>query len=167
MKNFFYLFVYCNFTKFLGSISKTIPAPNDIIADNSDSDMGSENETSENISKDIENSADVELNKSENNPNDKTKSTCQYCEEIYSTRNINGHEQTCEKHFPFVNKIDNEKPYQCQLCSRKYATRAAAYGHITANEEHMKLINKSDDNDEEEEEQMEIDQDEDHFEQSG
>ena len=140
-------------------------APNDdSMADEKDTDSSENMETHENNL----DSGDFE-NNSENNstPSDKTKSSCQYCEEIYSTKYLNAHEQTCEKHFPFVNKIDNEKPYQCQLCSRKYATRGAAYGHITANEEHMKLINKSDDNFEEEEEQMEIDQDEDHFEQSG
>ena len=123
------------------------------IADENDLDI-SENET-------LENSAGGELNNSEINPNNKiTKSTCQYCEEIYFTRYLNDHEQTCEKHFPFVNKIDDERPFQCQLCSKKYATRRAAYGHITSNEEHMKLINKSD---EDEEEQMEIDRDEDNF----
>ena len=102
------------------------------IADENDLDI-SENET-------LENSAGGELNNSEINPNNKTKSTCQYCEEIYSSRSLNGHEQTCEKYFPFVNKIDDEKPYQCQLCSKKYALRGAAYGKISSRIFFCKLI---------------------------
>ena len=102
-------------------------APNDdSMEDEKDKDISENMETHEN---DLD-SGDFENNSENNAPSDKTKSSCQYCEEIYSTKYLNAHEQTCEKHFPFVNKIDDERPYQCQLCSKKYATRKAAYGKL-------------------------------------
>ena len=76
----------------------------------------------------MENYPGDELNNSEIDLNNKSKSACQHCEEIYSMRSIIDHEETCDKYFPFVNKIDDERPYQCQICSKKYANRGAAYG---------------------------------------
>ena len=76
----------------------------------------------------LENCPGNELNNSEIDLSNKSKSTCQHCEEIYSLRSIIDHEETCDKYFPFVIKIDDERPYQCQICSKKYANRGAAYG---------------------------------------
>ena len=130
---------------------------NTIMAGSNDDLMPKEDQIAKNITE-INAKIDSNLVLNDHHPSDektqpqnfksfssKTKSNCKHCEEPYSTKNLRGHERSCEAFIPFVRVTENEdKPYQCQLCSNLFSLRRLAYRHIASNIRHMELINKSD-----------------------
>ena len=69
---------------------------------------------------------------------------CKYCHGI-EKKNLEDHEQTCEKLTDFVAAKD--ECFQCMLCSETFLNRANTCEHILSNTEHMYSIieNNSDD----------------------
>ena len=78
---------------------------------------------------------------------------CKHCHGIYSKKNLEDHEQTCEKINNFVAAKD--ECFQCMLCSETFLNRVTTCEHILSNTEHMYSIieNNSDATKEDDEEE--------------
>ena len=78
---------------------------------------------------------------------------CKHCHGICSKKNLEDHEQTCEKLNNFVAAKD--ECFQCMLCSETFLNRATTCEHILSNTEHMYSIieNNSDATKEDDEEE--------------
>lgn len=74
---------------------------------------------------------------------------CKYCHGI-EKKNLEDHEQTCEKLTDFVAAKD--ECFQCMLCSETFLNRATTCEHILSKPDHMySIIDATKEDDEEEE----------------